>query len=114
MLTINEITADAQQKHTVNLDNGKTLVLELMYYPTQLGWYLNVDYDDGAFKVNGIRICTHYNLLQQWTHIVPVGIMVRTDGNGEPMLVEDFLTGRSSLSVLQAEDLEELEALRGF
>lgn len=115
MLKVADITNDPSQKFTINMKDGKRLVLEMRYLPTQNGWFMDIDYDDGAFTLKGTKVVTSYNLLLQFEYIVPFGIMILTEGNSEPFFLDDFVTGRSSMYILEDKsDFEDIKDFRGF
>ena len=110
MQILDDITSEARQKHTVLINDGSAVVLELCYMPTQLGWFLEASHEASGWAANGLRITANSNILNQWRDILPFGLMCWTEDGQEPMLPEDFLTGRASLAVLTAEETEEIAA----
>lgn len=109
MQILDNISSDAKQKHTILLasDNSR-IVLELNYLPTQLGWFLDVTYEDKDFKVCGLRITTNTNLLNQWRNILPFGIICQCADAQDPLLIEDFLVGRAILGILSSEEVAQI------
>lgn len=115
MLQVTDISNDAIQNFTVNLSDGNRLVLTLRYIPTQNCWYLDIDYKDGEFVLYGTKVVTSYDLLLHWEKIVPIGIAITTEENSEPWFIDDFLTGRCKMFILEnKDDFEAIKELRGF
>lgn len=111
MQTINNISNDAKQKHTVLLaEDSSRIVLNLVYKPTQIGWFLDIEYEDLDFKINGLRITTNTNILNQWRNILPFGLMCTCIDNQEPLLVEDFIVNRAQLHILNKEEVQQMVA----
>lgn len=107
MQRLNNITNDANQKITLLFDDTKkNIVLELIYRPTQKGWFLNVSYEN--FNLKGIRVCIAMNLLSQWSNVIPFGLLVVSSDGQEPFFLEDFITDRVKIAVLNKEEVEEL------
>lgn len=108
MQLINNITNDASQKIAVLFDGtAKKIVLELVYRPTQTGWFLDVTYED--FILRGIRVCISKNLLSQWQNQIPFGLLVVSADGQEPFFVEDFITDRVKIAVLNKEEVEAID-----
>lgn len=107
MTLIEQITADPNQSTTVLLDNGKKLILKLLFKPNQIGWFLSLTYED--VTINTIRITTSPNFLYQFKNIIPFGLACFVTGNEEPTFLEDFESGRAQLFVLSEDEITFLE-----
>ena len=108
MLKISEITNDAVQNRTIILPDETEFDIQIRYVPQQLGWFIeSLTYQD--FSVSGIRIVNSYNLLYQYTDLIPFGIACFSSGHREPALQEDFASGSSELFLLTPSDKIELE-----
>ena len=109
MQTINNISNDPKQKHTVLLaEDSSRIVLNLVYKPTQMGWFLDIEYEDLGFKLYGIRVTTNTNILNQWRNVLPFGIMCTCEDNQEPLLLDDFIVNRAQLHILNKEEIFEV------
>lgn len=115
MLKVADITNDPIQKFTVNTKDGKKLVLKLRYLPTQNAWFLDIDYNNGSFVLFGTKVVSSYNLLLQYEYLVPFGIAVLTENQSEPYFLDDFITERSTMYILEEKsDFEAIKEYRGF
>ena len=115
MLKVPDITNDPRQKFTINLPEGNRLALEMRFCPTQNAWYLDIDYNDGEWVLKGTQIVTSFNLLLLFENVLNFGIAILTDGNSEPYFVDDFLTGRCTMYILESKaDFETIKKYRGF
>lgn len=107
MQTLDTISNDAKQKHTVLLEKDNTpIVIQLTYKPTQIGWFLDVEYDTKNFSVYGLRVTTNLNILNQWRNVLPFGIICYCEDNQDPLSVEDFLVGRAHLAILNEDEVK--------
>lgn len=109
MQTIEDISNEARQKHTILLaEDSSRIILEFTYKPDVLGWFLDVTYENLNFSVRGLRIVTTSNLLNQWRNILPFGILVQCKDAQDPLLLEDFLVKRARISILSKEEVQQL------
>lgn len=106
MQLLNNITNEASQKITVLFDDtAKKIILELVYRPSQSGWFLDVTYEN--FVLRGIRVCISKNLLNQWSNQIPFGILVVSADGQEPFFAQDFITDRVKMAILNKAEVEE-------
>ena len=113
MQTLDNISNDGKQKHTILLDSDSSrIVLDLTYKPTQLGWFMDVSYEKLEFEVHNLRITTNSNLLNQWKNKLPFGIMCQGKDSQDPLLLEDFLVGRASLSILSSDEVKMFDEIQ--
>lgn len=101
MNIINNITADASQRHFLEFDRG-SIELELIFETAVQMWKMNVTYtragDTSAQRpIYGVKLAnatTHFKH-RNWPFDFAV---VDTSGNGvDPFRLDDFSTGRSEL-----------------
>lgn len=107
MQLLDNITNDSNQKIKILFDDtSRNITLELIYRPTQTGWFVNVEYEN--FICKGIRVCLSSNLLSQWSNVIPFGLMIVSADGQEPYFLEDFITDRVKIAVLNKEEVEKL------
>jgi len=112
MKVLEGIQALSTQSLTTQFSNGETVVITLDYKLAVQMWYINIEFGD--FIVNGLRVCSSPNLLQQFEKIIPFGLNVNVIDNTEPFLINDFSTGRVLLGVLTPEEVQQInEAYEG-
>lgn len=105
MLRINGITSDAKQKHTLLLGDGSLLLMTLEYKPLQTGWFITqLVHED--FTLNNMRVVTSPNMLHQYKNQLSFGLGCFVLEDQEPMLKEDFSSGRAKLMILTAEEVD--------
>lgn len=107
MKLIQQITASPSQTQTLILDDGTRIDLALYFRPMQFGWFLeSLVYGD--FILNGTRIVTSPNILQQYKNLIPFGIACYTKDQQEPKLLQDFISGYAQLYLLSAAEVVQL------
>ena len=104
MTTITGITSQPKQNLAVVLEDGSQVSIYLEYRLQQKGWFANMAWGDD-WIVNGMRLVSGPNLLHHWFKLIPFGLALNTDGDADPYNVEDFATGRSVLTLLNADDV---------
>lgn len=106
MKILDGIKATGTQNLTTSTDTGKTIELKLYYLPSVQIWTADITCCD--FTLNGQRLCTHINLLQQYEKIIDFGLGIITEGGGEPFQVNDFSTGRCQIAILTADEVDSI------
>lgn len=107
MQQIIDITAEPKQELFVRLNNGKIIHLKLEYVDSQIGWFMDIDYDNIVSTCH--RITNAPNIIREKLKIFPFGIGCSVEDGQEPFFIDDFFTGRASLYVLSKEDVEYVE-----
>ena len=104
MYKVNNITADSGQTQNVILPDSSVIQLTIEYKPQQYGWFIT-NFVYGSVKIQGMRICTSPNMLQQFKNQISIGLSCGTTDNGEPTQLEDFSSGYATLYVLTAAEV---------
>ena len=107
MHILNNITSDYKQNLEWISTNNDSVYLYLEYLPNQLGWFLNIKYQDTEFKK--IRITTTANMLRAYNSYLPFGILCRTLDGNEPIGLNDFASGYAELCMLSRQECKFLE-----
>lgn len=108
MLYINKITNDPQQNMTLTGIPGLQIDMTLRFMPRIRAWEAGFSFNGQI--IDGVSIVTCPNILRQFRNTIPFGIMcVRADGL-DPYTVTDFSTQLSNLYLLDAADVQALEA----
>lgn len=106
MYQITGVTTDPLQKQTLTLPSGKQIVLTIYFMPQQYCWMIReLNYDSGAFVLDGLRITTSLNMLNQFRNKIPFGLACVSVGNRDPQLQEDFSSGNCKLYVLTEDEV---------
>ena len=108
MKLITGITSDYKQRAMVQIDDGTTVYLNLVYVQQQTGWFVDILWE--SKQINGLRLTTSPNLLYKWKNILPFGLMLLTNNNSEPLNLDDFSTSVAQLYLLGTDDLTEVNA----
>ena len=104
---IDNLTNFADQATVIQLPDGTTFDLELIYHGATERWIMNVYY--GNKIANGIGVCCFPNLLRQWALVLPFGIACIADNQVDPFDIDDFSSGRVQLYVLTLDDIANIE-----
>ena len=107
MRQIKTLTNEPEQRHQLVIENNDTVDFRLYFYPRQQSWYFDFTYKD--LIVNGSKVVLSPNTLRNFKNIIPFGISFDTDGFVEPFQLDDFLSGRVRMYVLNQEDVQEIE-----
>lgn len=108
MKRIQDIKATRQQQFQTPLENGNYVTFDVHYFPAIQQWSLDVSYRE--FEVFGLRICNSLNILQQYSLLIPFGVMIQTNDGGEPFLITDFSTSRVQFFVLDQSKIEQIDS----
>lgn len=109
MKFINAITSDPIQQMTLISESGVPVVLTLRFVQNQQGWFYSLESE--VFTAYNKRLIAGPNLLRQHRNIIDFGIAVITDDKLEPVMVDDFVSGRASLFWLNSDDVSYAESV---
>lgn len=113
MQILDTISNDAKQKFTILLEKDSSeIIIDLTYKPTQIGWFMDVQYAERDFAVYGLRVTTNSNLLNQWRNLLPFGIICYCEDSQDPLSLQDFLVERAHLAILSEEEITEIVDLQ--
>jgi hypothetical protein len=110
VVLIDNLTDAADQQTDLLMPDGSTGTLELIYLGTAQRWIFNFthpSFPGGA--LNGQNLCQHPNILRQWKNILPFGLACFSADGNDPVSVEDFASGNTSLFLLDAADVDAVE-----
>ena len=105
MKKLQSITDEPHQRHTVVFEESE-ITLSLRYLPTVEIWIMDVSYR--GRDTRGIKLSTGVLHMRSRNH--PFDFIV-TDNVGiglDPIRADDFSTGRCSLYLLEADDMQEI------
>lgn len=108
MKIINGLSDQPNQTQTLTLADGSKAVFSLTYRAQQLGWFWNLSWS-GVVIANGQRLVASPNILRSFINKIPFGISVMTQGNVEPLNLEDLVDGTSEVVLLEGDDLAIVE-----
>jgi hypothetical protein len=111
MLTLEGIQAVPTQTFRTPIDQG-IIISKLYYKPAIQMWFIDVTFNE--FIVNGLKISVQANILNQYKNNIPFGINVQlldADKGYEPVLIDDFSSGRVTLNILDQTELEQIDSV---
>jgi hypothetical protein len=109
MITIQGLSSNPIQTFQTVSEDGSIIDITIRYHASSSMWFANISTED--FTVNGLRLCASNNLLRQYKNIIDFGLLVSAPEGTEPILINDFATGRCTLNILSAADVVQLESL---
>lgn len=108
MKQIENLSDNATQTTHVVLDDGTVVDITLTYRPAIERWQMDIVHPH--LTMSGKTLCNHPNILRQFRFTAGFGLAcVMADGT-EPNRVDDFITGRATLLVLNQDDMVYIEA----
>lgn len=102
-IQIENITDEPHQRHTILFEESE-IVLNLRYHPTVEMWVIDVEYKTA--RVLGLKLSL--GVLHMRSKNLPFDFVI-IDQSGtdlDPIRLDDFATGRCSLYMLDADDME--------
>lgn len=110
MKQILEFTADPYQTAQIPLeDTNGTASITLYWAPTQQSWYFDISYNN--IVSNGNKLCLGPNILRCFSSLLPFGLMVVGSNLLEPYKIDDFVTQRVRVFVLNSTEVKQFERL---
>lgn len=103
------IRASGTQVLATTASNGDKITITLAFNAATQIWKMDVEWE--TFALNGNRVFSSPNLLNQYEKIIPFGLAIITEGGGEPFIVNDFSSGRVNMYVLSPEEVAEINEL---
>ena len=110
MVLIDNLSDAADMQTALQLPDGSTATLELIFLGAVNRWVFNIahpDFPAGAY--NGQMLCVHPNILRQFKNLLPFGIAVVSATGNDPVNIEDFANGSIMLYLLDAADVLAVE-----
>jgi len=112
MLQIQNWTTDVDQTQAITLPDGSLLTIEIYFREQQQGWFISsLTWSTTGFTISGLRITNNVNILLQWKNLIPFGLACFTTDGYEPSLQQDFSSGASTLYILTAAEVTQLNLL---
>lgn len=109
MKQIVEFTNEAKQIHFIVQENGEQIEFKIEYKPTQQAWYYSLIKNE--FEVSGCRLVLGPNVLRRYKNLINFGVMVTAKDKVEPFHINDLVSGRVSIYLLNQTEVEEVELI---
>lgn len=107
MRQITKLTDDASQRFTLVGENGEDIGFSVRFLSTQQQWVFDVSIGD--FVLTGVQLVMSPNLLRGYKNLLNFGIMCQSTDGEDPFYINDFITGRITLFLLTAAEVEQIE-----
>jgi hypothetical protein len=110
MISITGLEAIPAQRWQTPIDTG-TIFFSLRYRPAAQMWFIDIRYN--SFEVKGLRVNKNVNILNQFCNIIPFGLYCEDrKGAYEPILIDDFSSGRFRFNILDQSELDSIDNQR--
>lgn len=100
MIQIPNLSNSANQQVSILLADKTLVTLTLVFRPRIQRWTFNVSYNNNSKVANGFMLCTHPNILRAYRGTWPFGLAVTSTDGADPFRIDDFVSGRIVLFVL--------------
>ena len=108
MIEVTTLTGYPNQIHKLLLENRETADFRLYFYARQYSWYYDITYKDITIK--GSKVVLTPNSLRQFKNILPFGLAFYSDSFVEPFKLDDFVSGRIKMGILNKDEVQEIES----
>ncbi len=109
MTRVDNLTDASDQTTTLILPDNTAVTLRLRYRPRTQRWIADVGYAATGFQVYGLNLCCFPNVMRPWRRVVPFGLAFMTADFTDPFDINDFLTGRVAVYLLDSSDVAAVE-----
>lgn len=110
MVQINGLKSVAVQTFNAQSPNGDGVIyFTLTFRPRIQAWYLDVSF--GNYSVNGYKVVRGPNIFSHYRNTFGFGISISTSDMGEPMMINDFSSGRVGLFLLTGAECDQVQSL---
>lgn len=107
MYLLTNLGNEPKQKISMMLEDNTRLDLTFEYKENQEGWFFGFTYGGNTYQ--NIRLTTAYNILRAYRNWLPFGLRCDTIDEGEPVDIDDFVTGYAAVYLLTKEDVQAIE-----
>ncbi len=104
MKLLSGVSDQPKQTMTLTLADGSKALWSLEYRAQQIGWFWDLSWS-GQPVALGQRLVASPNILRSFINLIPFGISVITQGNVEPLNLEDLADGTTELVLLEGDDI---------
>lgn len=107
MKQITSITAEPKHIFGVRLDDGTKITISLNFSDINRAWFLDFTYQ--GYTSTCHQVTNNPNIIRECQNLFPFGIGCSVSDGYEPWFIDDFMTGRAELYVLNADEVKQVE-----
>lgn len=107
MKLISNLSDEADQISKVVLADGSVVTFEFFYLAAIERWAFSVSHPD--IECDGMILCCGANVLREFRNTIPFGLGCYSTDGADPFYIEDFASGRITLYVLDASEVQFFE-----
>lgn len=109
MIQITGLTSSPSQSFNIpDPVTRKPIYFDLVFSPRCQCWYFDLEYE--GFISRGNKLVRGPNILPRHINTLPFGLAVVVADDFEPFLINDMVSGRVLLYILDHSDVEEIQA----
>lgn len=111
MFLIDNLSDNSNQTTTLQMEDGSVGTLELLFHGATNRWTFNFthpQFPNGAIK--GQMLCVHPNILRNFKNLLSFGMTINSTDGQDPVNIEDFVSGRVQIYIINAADVDSIEA----
>jgi hypothetical protein len=87
---------------------GKSVAFRLFFNTNSSNWYLDINYNQGQFILNGKRVDTSPNLLNAFRNILPFGIAIFGKEAIKPFRLASWILEDAQFFIATPQELQEI------
>lgn len=99
---LSTLTDNAYQSISFVTNKGEKVTLTFRFIPSQETWFFDVE--SNSLTISGLALTSFVNLLDPYHNNISWGMYVWSQDGFDPWRIDDFVTGRIRVAVI--EDLE--------
>ncbi len=107
MQQITNLSDEANQLAKVVLGDGSVASFQFQYLPAIERWAFSVTHPEITLTLE--TLCAGPNVLRQYRNTIPFGLGCYTTDGADPFYIQDFQSGRVTLYVLSADEVQFFE-----
>jgi len=108
MKYLDAIDQNPKQFFTLIGEKSQRISFFIFYMPSQQSWYFNLSYGD--VTINGAQLTVGPNILRGYRRNINFGLACLSTDGLDPFYLNDFVTGRIKLILLNETDVDLVEA----
>jgi hypothetical protein len=107
MQQITNLSDEADQIAKVVLADGSVATFDFVYLGAVERWAFSVSHPE--IECDGMILCAGPNVLRMFRNTIPFGLGCYSTDGADPFYIEDFASGRITLYVLDASEVQYFE-----
>lgn len=107
MKLVSNLSNESKQLTKVVLADGSVVAFTFTYLAAIERWVFSLSHPE--LDLASVILCAGPNILRDFRHLIPFGLGCYSTDGADPFYIEDFASGRITLYVLDAAEVEFFE-----